>query len=93
MSFMWIISFNLCDSLCDLYEGSDLVLADGAFLIEDWNETLPHLSVEHIVDFTNKYGNKSIISHINPRYDNEQLQEKVKKSNCIIAQEGESYEL
>lgn len=82
---------NMTVSLDDLFEGSDLVLADGAFLQKDWNENLPHLCVERIVQLCNKYGNKSIISHINPKYSEEDLQKSVENSSCEIAQEGKSY--
>lgn len=82
---------NTTESLDDIFFGSDLVLADGAFLEKDWNENLPHLCVESIVQLCNKYGNKSIISHINPKYSEEELRKSVKDSNCEIAQEGKSY--
>ena len=86
---------NVCDSLEDIYERSNLVLADGCFLRQDWAELKPHLSVEHIVELTNKYGNKSIISHINPKYTNEELQSAIgdAKDKCLIAQEGKTYKI
>ena len=85
---------NLCSSVGDLYDGSDLVLADGAFLMRDWGENLPHLSVEHIIEFTQKYGNKSIISHINPKYTQEELLNAVGENTKVqIANEGEIYEV
>ncbi|MBQ7373054.1 MAG: MBL fold metallo-hydrolase [Clostridia bacterium] len=84
---------NICDGLNDLFAGSNLVLADGAFLCKDWNQNLPHLSVEYIVELSKKYGNRSIISHINPKYDEEELQKAVENTNCEIAQEGKSYSL
>ena len=71
------------------------MLADGGFLKKDWAELKPHLSVEHIVEYTNKYGNKSIISHINPKYTEEELQNVIAKAEgkCLIAQEGKTYEI
>ena len=94
-TFAYTGDTNVCDSLEDLFDGSDLVLADGAFLWKDWAELKPHLSVKHIVDLTKKYGNKSIISHINPKYTEEELQEAilVAKDKCLIAQEGKTYEI
>ena len=93
-TFAYTGDTNVCDSLDDLYDGSDLVLADGCFLMQDWAELKPHLSVEHIVELTKKYGNKSIISHINPKYTQEELQEAIKEveDKCLIAQEGKTYE-
>ena len=84
---------NLCDSVNDVFEGADLVLADGCFLEKDWGYEKPHLSVEHIVDLTNKYGNKSIISHINPKYTQEELDSRIQKTGgkCLIAKEGSVY--
>lgn len=86
---------NVCDCLEDVFDGSDTVLADGAFLMRDWEISKPHLSVEHIVGFTNKYGNKSIISHINPKYTEEELQKAISGlgDRCLIAQEGKTYKI
>ena len=84
---------NFCDSLDDLYCGANVVLADGAFLYADWSDKLPHLSIEHIIELSKKHGNKSIISHINPRYTEEQLLKVVENTNCVVAQEGETYSL
>ena len=94
-TFAYTGDTNVCDSLEDLYDGSDLVLADGAFLMDDWQELKPHLSVEHIVNLTKKYGNRSIISHINPKYTEEELHEAIKEvgDKCLIAQEGKTYEI
>ena len=71
------------------------MLADGCFLMRDWGQMKPHLSVEHIVELTKKYGNRSIISHINPKYTEEELQKAISGANekCLIAQEGKTYEL
>ena len=84
---------NLTPCLEDLFENADLVVADGAFLKADWTENKPHLSVEHIVELTKKYGNKSIISHINPNYDEKILIETIGDENCLIAEEGVSYKI
>ncbi|MBQ8725503.1 MAG: MBL fold metallo-hydrolase [Clostridia bacterium] len=91
-TFAYTGDTNLCYSVDDLFENSDLVLADGAFLRKDWGENLPHLSVEHILEFTEKYGNKSIISHINPKYTQEEIEDVIKNyKNCQLAQEGKTY--
>ena len=94
-TFAYTGDTNVCDSVEDLCDGADLVLADGGFLKKDWAELKPHLSVEHIVEYTNKYGNKSIISHINPKYTEEELQNVIAKAEgkCLIAQEGKTYEI
>lgn len=93
-TFAYTGDTNLCYSVDDLFDGSDLVLADGAFLGKDWKDTLPHLSVEHIVEFTKKYGNKSIISHINPKYTQRELDDALEnESSCQIAQEGKTYDI
>ena len=86
---------NLSESLNNLYDDADLVLADGAFLLDDWNETRPHLSVSHVVDLTKKWGNKSIISHINPNYDEKIIEKEMEKAEgqCVIAQEMTTYRI
>lgn len=85
---------NLCFSLDDIFENAHLVLADGAFLRKDWNENLPHLSVEHIIEFTQKWSNKSIITHINPKYTQEELLLSIAEAeNCELAEEGKTYQV
>lgn len=94
-TFAYTGDTNVCDSVEDLYEGADVVLADGCFVRQDWANIKPHLSIEYIVELTNKYGNKSIISHINPKYTEEELQKAISGANekCLIAQEGNIYEI
>ncbi len=94
-SFAYTGDTNVCDEVDTLFKTSDLILCDGGFLAKDWSENLPHLSVEKIVGFTKKYGNKSIISHINPKYTEEELLKAIEndKDKCFIAQEKETYEI
>lgn len=94
-TFSYTGDTNLSPSVEHLFKGADLVLCDGCFLSCDWTESKPHLSIEHIIDFTNKYGNKSIISHINPKYEENELQKVIQKAEgkCILAEEGECYRI
>lgn len=92
-TFAYTGDTNLTDNLDFLYSGTDLVLADGAFLLKDWSEKRPHLSVSHIVELTKKWGNKSIISHINPNYDESLIKEEIGEANCTVAEEGRFYEI
>ena len=92
-TFAYTGDTNVCDNLDKLYMGSDTVLADGAFLLKDWAETKPHLSLKHIVDITNKYGNKSIITHLHPKYSYEELKNEIEGSACVIAKEKKCYEI
>lgn len=94
-TFAYTGDTNTVETLDGLYENSNIVLADGAFTYSDWNENLPHLSVRHVADLTKKWGNKSIITHLNPKYTEEEIQREIKGYGdiCQIAQEGKSYEL
>ena len=85
---------NLCDNIPPLAEKSDLIVADGCFLSDDWSEKKPHLSVRHCVDISRKYGVKTLVSHINPSYDEEKIRSEIPfGANCEIAEEGKSYEI
>lgn len=92
-TFAYTGDSNISENLDRLYSHADLVLGDGAFLLKDWNESRPHLSVSHIVDLTNKWGNRSIISHINPDYSEMDIKNEIGNSNCEVAVEGLEYEL
>lgn len=92
-TFAYTGDTNICDNLERLYLGSKTVLADGAFLMKDWTENKPHLSVKHIVDITNKYGNKSIITHLHPKYTYEEIENEIKGSTCVMAREKKCYEI
>lgn len=38
---------NLCPGLAQFAQGTDVLLADSAFLQDEWKESLPHLSASH----------------------------------------------
>lgn len=91
-SFSYTGDTNLCPAVDKLYNGADLVLADGGFLERDRNENSPHMSVENCIEYSKKQGNKSIISHICPLYEREEIL-KIAGSDerWEIAEEGKSY--
>ena len=92
-TFAYTGDTNVCENVEKLFLSSDLVLADGAFTKDDWAENKPHLSVGYIADLTKKCGNKSIITHLNPKYTLEELNLEMKDANCEIAEIGKCYEL
>ncbi len=93
-SFSYTGDTNVCASVDELYKRADVVLIDGGLIEADWNDNAPHLSVEKCVAYGNKWGNKSIISHINPLYNEEKIIENTgRKGEWTIAEEGKSYDL
>ena len=84
---------NECPSVEKLFEGSDLVVADGGLLERDRNENSPHLSIEKCVEYGKKFNVKTIISHINPLYSEaEILKSAGSDERWKIAEEGNSYD-
>ena len=92
-TFVYSGDTNLCPALEPLFSSADTFLAGGGFLFADWTKENPHLSVKHVSEFSKKFGNKSIISHLNPFYNEEDVKKEalLGGGNCVVAQEGETY--
>lgn len=85
---------NDCSSLKKFFDSVDLTLVDGGLIERDYSEQSPHLSVRKCVEYTQKYGNKSIITHICPLYtEDEIIRETQGEERCRIAEEGKTYEI
>ncbi len=93
MSFSYTGDTNVCPAAEELFKLAKVVLADGGLLERDRSESSPHLSVEKCVEYSNKWGNKLIISHICPSYDSEEIIKCAgRKGEWTIAEEGKSYD-
>ena len=65
---------NTLPGLSDFYRGCDLLLADGLFPRESWNESLPHLSAELAAGLArDAEAKRLILTHLNPLYSPAQL--------------------
>ncbi|MBR1868369.1 MAG: MBL fold metallo-hydrolase [Clostridia bacterium] len=84
---------NDCDALDIIYSKSDVVLADGCFLPEDWSEIKPHLSIDIIKNYSLKWGARSIVGHLNPDYDGETLEKEISERGLLMAKEGKVFEI
>lgn len=92
-SFSYTGDTNVCPAAEELFKRADVVLADGGLLERDRSDSSPHLSVEKCVEYSNKWGNKLIISHICPLYSSEEIIECAgRKGEWTIAEEGKSYD-
>ena len=65
---------NICDNLISLFKKSDYLLCDTAFLKETWLERLPHLNVYDACKLAQDNACKVILSHLNPKTTQEELQ-------------------
>lgn len=92
-SFSYTGDTNVCPAAEELFRRAKVVLADGGLLERDRNDNSPHLSVEKCVEYSNKWGNKLIISHICPSYGSEEIIKCAgRKGEWTIAEEGNSYD-
>ena len=58
---------NTFPSLTEDYKGCDLLLADGLFTRDAWNEQKPHLSAELAARLAlNSGAKKLVLTHLNP---------------------------
>ena len=84
---------NVCDALNDGVKDADLALLDGGLLLRDWNEKKPHLSVKHCSELSAKHGVKTIITHLNPEYTQDEITGEIilGGGDCVIAREKHTY--
>lgn len=84
---------NDCPSVEKLFRRSDLVLADGGLLERDRKENSPHLSIEKCIEYGKTTNVKTIITHINPLYSEDEILKRTgNDERWKIAQEGKSYD-
>ena len=86
---------NECKNLERSVENADLALLDGGFLEKDWTSAKPHLSIKKCAELAEKYSVKTVISHINPEYDEKDIIDEAITvcDMCLVAEEGETYEV
>ncbi len=84
---------NDCENLSVIYEKSDAVLADGCFMPEDWTADKPHLSIDIIKEYSEKFSVRTIVGHLNPDYDGDFIKGEVEKRGLILAEEGKGFEI
>ena len=93
-TFSFMGDTNVCENLPSLAGGADFLLADGCFRFSDWSDKKPHLSVRHCVDLSRKYGATTLITHINPSYDEDVLRSDIAGENGVfIAEEFKTYDI
>lgn len=90
--FVYSGDTDLCESFEQMVKDADLVLADGAFLSEQYKEGAPHMSAKICSNLSDKYGVRFLISHILP--SNGEVKTSLEIENnalCVIAKEGKVY--
>lgn len=86
---------TLAGDFMGLLEGSDFLLADGAFLESNYYEGKPHASCCQIAKLGLDYGVKVLISHLNPNIKEEDYLKDILKVNkeAKLAEEMKEYEI
>lgn len=87
---------NTVEGLTEFAAHADLLLADGLFPTERWNDSLPHLSAAHTARLAQEsQAKRLIITHLNPQIDRETLLKQAReiRPDAILAQCGASYDL
>ena len=65
---------NTLPELSDFYQGCNVLLADGLFPEDSWDEGKPHLSARLAAELARDAGVKQLIlTHLNPRFSPEKL--------------------
>ena len=84
---------NECENIDKMLADADLALLDGGLLERDYAPNKPHLSVKRVAMHAKKFNVKTIITHLNPEYQQEEMQTEANSiySGCIFAEEGKSY--
>lgn len=90
--FLYSGDTALCINLLVDIEGADLVLADGAFLPEQFVSGSPHASVKQLAELSNSFGVRMLISHLLPQNSEEKIREAIAGADlCEVAEEGKTY--
>jgi len=91
-TFVYSGDTDLCDALEEKIKSANLVLADGAFLSEQYKEGAPHMSASLCSNLSKKYGVRFLVSHILPANGEEKTSLELEGNDlCVIAKEGETY--
>ena len=85
---------TLNDNIYNLINGSDFLLADGAFLQKDYSENKPHMSIKQVVDISEKHKIRTLVSHLSFNYDDSQVKKEIGKSKFIkVSKENKTYKI
>lgn len=85
---------NTVEGLTDFAQDADLLLADGLFPTEMWQEGLPHLSAAQTAELArDAHVKKLVITHLNPNIDPETLlkQARAIRTDAELAHIGATY--
>lgn len=85
---------NTVEGLTDFAQDADLLLADGLFPTEMWQEGLPHLSAAQTAELARDARvKKLVITHLNPNIDPETLlkQARAIRADAELAHIGATY--
>ena len=85
---------NTVEGLTDFAQDADLLLADGLFPTEMWQEGLPHLSAAQTAELARDARvKKLVITHLNPNIDPETLlkQARAIRTDAELAHIGATY--
>lgn len=90
--FVYSADGDLSANIEENLKGSTLAVLDGAFLSKDYAKGKPHMSVYLCGALSEKYGVKTVVSHLIP--DNQTynaIRELIEFSQAYIAEEGKTY--
>ena len=85
---------NTVEGLTDFAQDADLLLADGLFPTEMWQEGLPHLAAAQTAELArDAHVKKLVITHLNPNIDPETLlkQARAIRADAELAHIGATY--
>ena len=79
----------------NLVNGVDFLVADGCFLQKDYQENKPHMSIKQVCEIAEKFGVKTLVSHISYNYNDEDVIAEINEFSCFtsIAIEGKTYDI
>lgn len=79
----------------NLVNGVDFLVADGCFLQKDYQENKPHMSIKQVCEIAEKFGVKTLVSHISYNYNDEDVIAEINEFSCLtsIAIEGKTYDI
>ena len=91
--FVYSADTDVCDNLLHNIQGADLALLDGAFLPAQYRAGGAHMSVDICRDMAEKFGVKTLVSHLLPANSEEDYNRELHGAkNCRVVSEGDDFE-
>ncbi len=92
LSYTGDSSYN--ENIFNLINGSDFLIADGAFITDKPTVGKPHMSVKEVSEISKKYNIRTLVSHLSYNHSDKRVKKELKGNKLIkVAKENKTYKI